>query len=80
VPSLTIKGIPEELLDHLRRQAELHRRSLNGEVIHLLERSVASEPEPPAERLQRIRRLQERAPLPRLTDDVLDQAIGEDRP
>ena len=33
--SLTIKGIPDDLLDQLRRSAELHRRSLNSEVLHL---------------------------------------------
>ncbi|MCR4338303.1 MAG: Arc family DNA-binding protein [Gemmatimonadaceae bacterium] len=39
--SLTIKGVPAELLAQLKREAAEHRRSLNGEVLHRLEHSVA---------------------------------------
>ncbi len=39
MPSLTIKGIPEELLNALRQRAVRQRRSLNAEVIILLEQS-----------------------------------------
>lgn len=38
--NLTLKGVPEELVARLKRVAAEHRRSLNGEVIHRLERSV----------------------------------------
>jgi antitoxin FitA len=77
--NLTIKGIPDELLDHLRKQAARHRRSLNSEIIHVLERSVASHPITAAERLHRIHRLQEKVPLPPLTEELLEKAIGEAR-
>lgn len=80
MPSLTIKGIPEEVMERLRRQAESHRRSLNSEVIHLLEHSVAHAQVPAAERLQRIRRLQRRAPLPALTENLLKHAVDDERP
>lgn len=40
--SLTLKGVPDELLAQLKREAAEHRRSLNGEVLHRLEQSVAS--------------------------------------
>lgn len=39
--SLTLKGVPGDLLARLKREAAEHRRSLNGEVIHRLENSVA---------------------------------------
>ncbi len=78
--SLTIKGIPENLLDLLRRRAEQHRRSLNSEVLHLLERSVGSTSIDPEAVLTRIRRLQERTQLPPLNDELLDRAISEGRP
>ncbi len=39
--SLTLKGVPDELLAQLKREAAQHRRSLNGEVLHRLESSVA---------------------------------------
>lgn len=40
--SLTLKGVPDELLAQLKREAAEHRRSLNGEVLHRLEHSVAA--------------------------------------
>ncbi|HUR91514.1 MAG TPA: Arc family DNA-binding protein [Gemmatimonadaceae bacterium] len=39
--SLTLKGVPGDLLARLKREAAEHRRSLNGEVIYRLENSVA---------------------------------------
>lgn len=47
MPTLTIKGLPDPLYRRLKRQAEAHRRSLNGEIIVCLERAVgAAQPEP----------------------------------
>ncbi len=40
--SITLKGVPDELLDALRKLAEEERRSLNQEAIYLLERAVAA--------------------------------------
>jgi len=40
MPSLTIKDIPEELLERLRELAENERRSMTQEVIHLLDEVV----------------------------------------
>lgn len=78
--TLTIKGIPEPLLNRLRRSAEQHRRSLNSEVLYRLERSIESSAVEPAAVLARIRKLRESAPLPPLTDDLLRQATEEGRP
>jgi len=44
MPTLTIKGLPPDLYVRLKTQAEAHRRSLNGEIIVCLERSVAAGP------------------------------------
>lgn len=78
--SLTIKSIPDDVLEDLRKRAERHRRSLNSEVLHLLEQSLGSPKIDPDAVLARLRRLQERTHLPPLTDDVLEQAINEGRP
>ncbi len=44
--TITLKNIPQELLVALKERAHTHRRSLNREVIFLLERSVeASAPD-----------------------------------
>jgi plasmid stability protein len=40
MPSLLIKNIPEELRGQLRERAARHHRSMNKEVIVLLERAL----------------------------------------
>lgn len=45
--NLTLKGIPRALHERLRDVAEANRRSLNGEIIHRLERSLEVEATPP---------------------------------
>lgn len=78
--TLTIKSIPDDLLEELRKRAEQRRRSLNREVLYVLERSVGSVRLDPEATIERISRLQRRTPLPPLTDDILDNAIQEGRP
>ncbi len=39
--NLTVKGVPEPLVAELKKQAAAHRRSLNGEVLYRLERSLS---------------------------------------
>ena len=80
MPSITIKGVPDDVLERLRRAAAQHRRSLNSELIHRLERSVGNEPVDADAFLARVRRLQERTKLPQLTDALLDEARREGRP
>lgn len=56
--SLTLKGIPEELLDELRELAESERRSLTQEAIHLLEESIIERRERDAKRQSASRQAQ----------------------
>jgi plasmid stability protein len=44
MPALTLKNIPESLLDKLRRRADEDRRSLTQEVLYLLEQAVDERP------------------------------------
>jgi len=60
--SITLKNLPDDLYERLRASAQLHRRSLNSEVIICLER-VLHPPRPsPQERLEQLRQL--KASLP----------------
>ena len=54
MPALTIKNIPESLYQQLKNAAELHRRSINSEVIVCLEKTLAASKITPADRLSRI--------------------------
>jgi len=42
--NLSIKNVPNEVAEKLRRQAEKHHRSLQGELMSILEQSVNEEP------------------------------------
>ena len=43
MPSLTIKNIPDELLDRLREVAERERRSITQQVLYMLEEALSPE-------------------------------------
>ncbi len=61
--NLSIKNVPDNLAEQLRRRAAGHRRSLQGELLAILEESVAAKPLlTPAEVLARVRASGLRAP------------------
>ena len=78
--NLTIKGIPEDLYGRLKRAAEINRRSINSEVIRMLERNLRSTKTPSAELLGRIRRLQQGYGDRKVTLEEIEEAIDEGRP
>lgn len=77
--SLTIRNIPEPVLERLRESAKANRRSLNSEVILRLERSLRAAPIDVDEFLERIRPLREKTAALPLTDELLRQAKEEGR-
>jgi plasmid stability protein len=55
--NLSIKNVPDALADRLRRRAELANRSLQGELMTILEAAVyGSEPLTPRELLDWVRK------------------------
>lgn len=60
--TLTLKNIPDQIYERLKKSAELHRRSLNSEAIGCLESVLLPTRVTPEERLARAREL--RAALP----------------
>lgn len=56
--NLSIKNAPDEVVERLRRRAARHHRSLQGELLAIIEDTVRIEPElTPAELLAEVRRL-----------------------
>jgi plasmid stability protein len=54
--TLSIKNVPDHVAEKLRRRAERHHRSLQGELMAIIEQSVAAaEPLTPAEVFARVR-------------------------
>ncbi len=77
--TMTIKNIPDELYEELKRRAEANRRSLNNEVIVLIERAVQYQAQDPNEVLERVRVLREKLDL-YVTEDEITAAKHEGRP
>lgn len=74
MPTLTIKGMPAQLYRRLKRQAEAHRRSLNGEIIVCLERAVGAGPLDPDAWLREAEALRLRLALEPLSRQELQAA------
>ena len=78
--SLTLKGIPDEMLDRLKERASLYRRSLNAEALVAFERHLGPTRYDPDEMLARARASRARmAGVTPLTPEMLEAAIEEGR-
>lgn len=60
--TLTLKNIPDEVYDRLKRSAQTHRRSMNREAIVCLEAALLPGKVSLAERLARARALRRELP------------------
>jgi plasmid stability protein len=61
--NLSIKNAPDDVVRRLRQRAERHHRSLQGELLAIIEEAVRPEQElSPAELLAEVRRLGLRTP------------------
>ena len=57
--SITVKNIPDEVYEKLKRSARRNRRSINNEIILILERSLQSKQMAPEAFLARARQIRE---------------------
>jgi len=78
--NLTIKNIPQPLVEKLKIQASLHRRSLNREVIRCLECAAESVPLDPDSLLAKARAIRQAPTHMRLTDKILRELKEKGRP
>jgi plasmid stability protein len=61
--NLSIKNAPDDVVQRLRQRAERHHRSLQGELLAIIEEAVSAEQElTPAELLAEVRHLGLRSP------------------
>lgn len=77
--TLTLKNIPDEVYDSLKRSAEAHRRSLNSEAIVCLEAVLLPGRMSVAERLARARALRAALPKGRMKARDIDALKREGR-
>jgi len=77
--TITIKNMPDDLHRDLKASAARHQRSLNREIITILEEKMHPRIHMPEEVLADIHALRERFKDFRMTDEEIDQAKKEGR-
>lgn len=77
--SITLKNIPADVHERLKRRARLHRRSLQQEIMACLESAVMPRKVDPEEVVRQVRQVHELFEA-ELTVDEIDRAIREGRP
>jgi len=78
--NVTVKNVPEDLYRRIKQSAAEHRRSINKEIIHHLDRSLKPKQMDPKAFLARVDSLRNRLKLPPLTDAMLKKAKETGRP
>ena len=77
--NLTLKGVPRDLYALLKRRAAEHRRSMNAELLVLLERGLRAAPVDPEVLLARADAVRERAKGRLLTQERVRRWRAEGR-
>ena len=78
--AITVKNIPEPLYARVKERAKANHRSINNELITIIEQSVMLQPIDLAETLERTRRIRELTAHYVITDDELTRLKNEGRP
>lgn len=78
--TVTVKNIPDQIYDTLRALATEHRRSINSEIVHIIEKATHSVKVDPEEHLVAARKLRGKTSAFTVTDQELTQAKREGRP
>ncbi len=80
MPALTVKNIPDTLYEQLKEAAQLHRRSLNSEILYCIERTIGTHKADISETIEIARKLRTKTAHHLLTDNQLSNAKNEGRP
>ena len=78
--TFTVKNIPPNLYERLKKSAERNRRSINNEIIVCIEKSVQSQALDTNQILAKARKLRSLTHAVPVTDDELINAIEDGRP
>lgn len=77
--NITIRDIPDEVYANIKKQAELHHRSINSEIIFQLTKVVQSSRRDPDQVIARAKELKQKA-HGSLTIAEIQEAIDQGRP
>ena len=74
MPSITVKNIPDHVYRSLKHVANNHHRSINSEIICLIEKGTISKSFNPDQHLALAKRSREKTKKFLLTDTILQKA------
>lgn len=77
--NITIRDIPDDVYEKLKKQAQLHHRSINSEVIYTLIRMLESHRPDPDQIIERARQIKHQA-KGSLSMQQIQEAIDQGRP
>jgi len=77
--TLTIKNIPLDVYERLKHRAKANRRSINQEVIAIIERALETPPIDVDSTVERTQKIRELTAQYRLRDEELEQWKDEGR-
>ncbi len=80
MPSVTVKNIPHDLYEKLKKSAELNHRSINSEIIVFIEQAVSSHPVNTEQTLASARKLRARTAAHPISDEEFNLAKTTNRP
>lgn len=78
--TITLKNIPDPTYKTLKQLAAEHHRSINGEVIYLIEKATKSTKIDPNQFLLAARKLREKTKKHIISNDTLMEIKNEGRP
>ena len=77
MPSITVKNIPDLAYEKLKQVATINHRSINSEIICLIERATLSKPFRAEQHLAFAKRSREKTGNFLLTNEILQEAKEE---
>lgn len=77
--TVTIKNIPEQVHERIKAQSKINHRSINGEILSILERAISLPPIDVQATLERARKLREWTANYAVTSDEIEKMIDEGR-
>lgn len=77
--TVTVKNIPEQVYERIKTQAKTNHRSINGEILSILEQAISIPPIDVMETLKRARKVRELTANYKITADEIEKLINEGR-
>ena len=80
MPNITRKNISEEIYAALKKAADKHHRSINKEVIHIIENAALNTAPDSEMMIEKIRITRKKTESVMLTNEIIQQAKETGRP